>query len=560
MPVRGLRPPILALSAIASFALAAPASAEVEPGRNLEINHSIEFGVFENWSDAQDIRIDVMRGATLIATKTGRPEDNGRGGTIFEANHVGGADCWAGVPAGRTPDVKPGDKIVVTVLDALGAPTADVDYTFVRNIAFVENADGSVTGHARGAETAPGVFDLNAPLDTVDNIMEAKRVLAPETADYAFSPADFGLNGTFTNVQVGGTPGAGELFIDYLDGSGGGTGNTVTFPAEEDGPCGPKLTTGLTSSSHSVINIANAGGDLVVGGPRDGTSTVTGLTFGGTAYTADNSASDAWTATIPAADLAALANNADHELVVSFSDGSPDATRTIRKDVTAPVLAASLAPGTYTGARSVALSSDGAEDVRYTVDGSLPTASSRVYDGTPLALGVGTHTIRAFSTDAAGNRTDTTYSYTIEAVPAPAEETKPEPEPRVVEVPVVVPGPAPAPVTAAVEPLRALALNGLSARRALSLREARRGIRVNAQLPAGAEVVRVRLVRVSGGRRTVVHRSVRLTPGGPAMRLTIGGAALRRKLRAGSYVIEVTPGASRSSLGTPSVRRITIRR
>jgi hypothetical protein len=550
----------LALPLLASAALAAPARAEVAPGRNLEVNHSIEFGVLEGWNAGQTVRVDVRRGATLIATKT----------VVFDAsrtvdiNHLGGSDCWEGVP-GRTPDIKPGDRVVATVLDpATGNPTADVDYLFVRNIVFDENADGTMTGFARGRETSPGVFNINAPIDAAADVIEARRV-AGDRFDRVFAPADLDATGAFNNVFIGGVPLSGELFIDHIEQSGGGNGTTTASRSsdEVERPCGALATTALSSASHAVINAANVGTDLVIGGPRLAPTTVTGITFGGRTYVADNSAPDTWSARIPAADLAALANNASHTLTVTFSDSAPAESRTIRKDVTPPSVGATLSPGTYTGAQSVALRSDGGEDVRYTLDGSLPTASSRVYDGTPLVLGVGTHTIRAFATDAAGNRHDVTLNYTILApvVAGPAGGTAGGAG-TTVATPAGT-GSTPAGTSAAGGITAAAGRVALRAfatpPRVKRSRASRYGIRVVMRVGGDAKVVRVRVYRrLRGGRRVLVATAFRAPRGAGVNRLSLREPRLRRDLRIGDYEVEATPGASRTDLGASSRARFRV--
>ena len=551
-----LRPRHLALPILATAAFAAPAQAEVAPNRNLEVNHSIEYGLLEGtgYTVGQDVRVDVFRGSTLIATKTGEFAA-GRDGAFFEMNHVGGSDCWDGVAPGRTPDIKPGDRFVATILDeTTGADTADVDYFFVRDIAFDENPDGTITGHARGQETSPGVFNLARPVDPDVEVMEAKRVAAARSV-YTFTGADLNGSGAFANITVGGAPGTGELFIDHLDETGGGSGTTTATRSSDEPelPCGPIATTALSSVSHSVINLANVGTAMVVGGPRLAPATVTGVTFGGTTYAAVNNA-DTWTATIPASALGALANNAQHMLSVSFSDGAPNETRSILKDVTAPLVTATLDPGTYTGARSVALRSDGSEAVRFTTDGSRPSALSRVYDGTPIVLGVGTHVIRAFSTDAAGNRSDATFTYTILAPVVPPPAT-----PATGAGAAAAQGGGGAALTTAPASSNTGATSRVSLRafatppRVKRSRASRYGIRVVMRVASDAKVVRVRIYRsLSNGRRVLVATVFRSPRGAGVNRMSLRDGSVRRKLRIGNYEVEATPGASRTDLGVSS--------
>jgi len=85
------------------------------------------------------------------------------------------------------------------------------------------------------------------------------------------------------------------------------------------------------------------------------------------------------------------------------------------------------------------------------------------------------------------------------------------------------------------------------------------GVRADMRVAPGTNVVRIAIYRARGGRRTgralyVTHRVPLET--GP-MRVTLRGSGLLRKLRAGSYVMEVRAGRSVSSLG--AVRRVGFR-
>lgn len=126
--------------------------------------------------------------------------------------------------------------------------------------------------------------------------------------------------------------------------------------------------------------------------------------------------------TIPRTDpaLPDLNDLSDGQITVSgaYAPVNGGQSKQIRKDTAAPVLSADPAPGTYTGLRGIALQSNGGETIRYTTDGFPPNNNSKIYDGQRIQLGFGTHTIRAFSTDGANNRTDATFNYTLNR-PAP---------------------------------------------------------------------------------------------------------------------------------------------
>jgi hypothetical protein len=111
--------------------------------------------------------------------------------------------------------------------------------------------------------------------------------------------------------------------------------------------------------------------------------------------------------------------------------------------------------------------------------------------------------------------------------------------------------PAPAPVVVQAPVLKPLALKALNAPSRLRLRVARHaGIGATFSAPAGANVARVRLLK---GGVPVATKLVALATAG---RQTVHLRAPRA--RAGQYVLEVTIGASASSLTAPKTARLTL--
>lgn len=98
-------------------------------------------------------------------------------------------------------------------------------------------------------------------------------------------------------------------------------------------------------------------------------------------------------------------------------------------DTKAPTVSASPAGGTYTGTQTVTLtcsdgSGSGCQHIRYTTDGSTPTASSTVYTEA-LQISANT-TLRFFAADAAGNVSEVrTETYVIDTV-APTVSANPQ--------------------------------------------------------------------------------------------------------------------------------------
>lgn len=534
----GRRSRLVVLPLLAMGAFAAPAQADVSTGRNLEMAHSIEFAVLEGWPLGSTLKVDVLRGTTLIATKTGQVTAGAKPNTTtFEVNHVGGDDCWE--VTGGTPDIQPGDKVMATVMDGAN-PTSDVDFAFVRDIGFDIAPDGTMDGHARGDETAPGVFSLTAPINLTTAIMEAKRV---GQGGVEILSTDVQPNGSFRKVLPGT---GGEVFIDWVNTTaGGGTETTTTFPDSDLGelPCGPRLTTGLTSNSHPQINIANVGTPMVIGGPRRDGVTVSAA-FDGVDLAVDNDTPGTWSASVT---TSATLPEGTYSLVASFSDGAPDQTRSIVKDVTAPVVSATRVGD------AVALSSNGGEVVRYTTDGTAATSSSRIYDGNRVPLAVGANTIRVLAVDAVGNPTQQApFTFTVDAPPA---QQGPGAGAAAGVAEAVAPAaavPADSGETTAVGTSATNSLLSLqrlaTAARVKRSRARLLGIRLVLDLPAGTEVVKINVYRRTGGTLRLLSSGFKSV--GPGRRtVKQSHATLRRLLKIGSYEVQVTPGRSKTDLG-----------
>jgi hypothetical protein len=462
-----------------------------------------------------DVRVDIMRGGTTVGTKV---FPGGAGEVAHDAGN-----CWDGVPAGTSPDIKGGDKIVATILT--GAQTGQQDFFFVRRIQFDETTPGVISGTAFGVP--------NGDAFSMSQAMTGERIDAQRRNDVGRfdggGPVDADGNFSFA---LGGDGGA--IGSDFVEGGG----NTVTEAGGEGASaCGPRQTTALSSVSHGVINAGNVGTDLVLGGPRNDPGQATNVRIGGKDYAPVNGA-DTWSATVPAADLAALTDNVNHVVAVSYNAaGGPTERRTILKDVTAPVLGATVAPGAYTTGQSIGLTSDGGEEVRYTLDGSPPSSSSRLYDGVPVGFGAGVHTIRTMAIDRAGNRSDASFVYDI-ASGAVAPTPRPTP-PSVVGINTVL------------QPSRSLTVSALkAASKRIKARNARRnGVRIAMDLKSGTRVVQVSLYRRSGGKRKLVGQVVRFPNRGGAYAVRLRTKSIRKALgKAALYEVVATPGTSQSAL------------
>ncbi|MCF6745241.1 hypothetical protein E9529_13350 [Blastococcus sp. KM273128] len=117
MPAAGMAlalvAPALVGTAPASASLTGPG---VGPNKNITVFHNLDFvGVFGYGTVGQTVRVEVIRDGAVIGVAQG-PAWNTDEGVGLEVNHgvepgapVYPGDCWAG----GTPDIKPGDRVVV---------------------------------------------------------------------------------------------------------------------------------------------------------------------------------------------------------------------------------------------------------------------------------------------------------------------------------------------------------------------------------------------------------------------------------------------------------------
>ncbi len=78
----------------------------------------------------------------------------------------------------------------------------------------------------------------------------------------------------------------------------------------------------------------------------------------------------------------------------------------------------------------------------------------------------------------------------------------------------------------------------------------KQGIRLTMGLPSGTEIVKVNVYRKTGTKLTLLSSGFRVTSSAVPFRVSQSQPALRRLLRRGSYAVQVTPGYSKTELGT----------
>lgn len=431
----------------------------VKEGRTLEVFHGIEFVGLSNYPQSADVRVDVVRDGVVTGSTTQKTSADG----LLEINHVGGGqfpagDCWN--PA-ATPDIRPGDTVLTTVLDKSGNDSADVDSTVVRDVEIYTDQT-QVVGNT--IELYGHVRDLpNAQIDEANDVLELrlnangftwdqsnggrKDLRAPVPAT-AIAP-----DGTFKHVfNVSATEANNASTLGFEQGiewspavvePANPTEITVFDGSDIEGVgCPPRLAAdanAITSSSHPFINGAN-GSDLE-------------LKLGGLASLATSEVSvsivqeqdgqrnvittkpaqlngKTWTVSIPMGELSGL-NQGQFDAEAAFTGtavGTEPApiswsTASMMKDTEAPaapsVAADSPQPGTYNVAQQIALSAEEGAKVYYTTDGSDPSdannAARQLYS-TPIEVG-STQTVKAVALDRAGNASSPVvgFAYTIVA-------------------------------------------------------------------------------------------------------------------------------------------------
>jgi hypothetical protein len=631
------------LSGVAAAALAAlaaaPAGAVVPPNNGvgglssppIHLINSFpvrDFVHTAGWVPDDRVTINVLRGPNdvevgtatavtpfFVPAKAGSPPE-----WDVDVNHPGAA-CWETT----TPDLRPGDKIRATIVANASDPTrvGTADQIVSQNVTAgpaVETAPNSNVVVVHGtAETQDGQQYPDGQLESrlvakkqlfnINGRREIRAITGAATGNDGLISYDqpgsttnfnwtatFDLNDTFAHPNP--SPSADTATAVGAESRGMWLGrnpaaaNEVTAYefAQIPGPAAPCTAplakTGITGTTRSFLNSGFFAGGQTVTVSGVATSDVTAVSVagpGGPAHGA-NLSNGTWSADVPAADLAGLADG-PVSLTATFTGGTvPTDSVTVTKDTVAPG-AASATPGagTYTSAQDVTLSTasgDGDSTVHFTVNGNTPTATSP--PSTAQIHVTASQTIKAIVVDPAGNASPvSSFAYTIATPPPPppppgggttgggtsggggttgtgggttggtpaAGASSGLPAPATIIV--VSQAPTGAPATAAAPPAL-LALGGVSApQRIGSARLRAHGLSVLVHLPAEARVVRLVVYRMRHGRKDATALSIgyRPTGGATTLRLRLSDRALLRKLRPGRYRLEITPGRSQADLG-----------
>ena len=134
----------------------------VAAGHNITVFHNLDFVAVFGYSLGEEITVEVFRGQTLIGTATGNAA--GEAPEIgLEVNHgpegvPQPGDCWEG----STPNIRPGDRIVVTSAGGTDEVIVDRIRFGARGPRALPNRDIVVpfqAFRANGTPIAPGFID-----------------------------------------------------------------------------------------------------------------------------------------------------------------------------------------------------------------------------------------------------------------------------------------------------------------------------------------------------------------------------------------------------------------
>lgn len=449
----GLVKKVLAASlltvAVTLPALVPAASAEdvVKRGRTIEAFTGTNLVDLQGYPSNKSVRIQVLRNGVLVSSVAGRTDADG----FVEFNHTGGGQVPQGDCFQRpvTPDVMPGDMIRTKVAGETTTDRAVVRDIFMDTEATaVSEANDTITvkGHVRNTADAPIArgdvlelrlnadgFTWDVTKDPEDPADEGRRDLRDQV-----SAAEIRADGSFTHVfRVSdadarrAAPNNFEQAFEWSKGVGEAPPSIFVSDAAGGEPivgCPPLATHAVTGKSVAAINKANLAQGLRFSGIAKGADAVTVTLSDGKAATKDvkldatpkraytapgeTAAHQTWrTADMTANQLRLLKRLDDGTLTASIGQGP---NLDVLKDTVAPSKAptATPRPGTYSRTQIVTLDAGRGMEIRYTLNGSRPTANSNLFTR-PIKV-TRTKTIRAIAVDRAGNKSPIgSYRYVI---------------------------------------------------------------------------------------------------------------------------------------------------
>jgi hypothetical protein len=528
----------------------------VRPGNNITVFHNIDMVATFGHAVGAQVQVDVFRAEHRIATARGRAVDAGPEGGALEVNHgpegvPQPGDCFDGA----TPDIRPGDRIVVSNPGG----RAGVDEAIVDDIGF--NATpvkrlwvNPQTG--KPAEFVPVLDENGAPTDeTVPAPGSREEVWVEGTASLV------GADGSRSPMPVSKLDSGG--FIDPADNQLRLGPNVIDAPLG-DGTFRERYWAPFAiernRAGHSnayIMNALESGESHELGYGHTDVLPPASMLIDGFGEQAG-----------PAPGCESAPKEAS-----SVGTVSVDELTAANSDPSAPdLVVGGWAAGTVDSAKVVL--SNGAQSLEKAVDMSAgPDARgwSAAFTQSELAdLGDGTLSARLTVDDTPVGATRIIRRDTAPPVSTPAT---PDPEQAPTTVPASAPGigvlgvvdaraavpvigslaPAGEAVTARVRGLSAPARVARSAAR-------RRGVVTSFVTPAGARYAQVRVYRLGGGERRLLATRVMAATPGRRQTARFTSASIRRRLAAGRYAIEVRTGASPARLGPAEVALVRVAR
>jgi hypothetical protein len=433
-------------------AMALPTGPGIRDGKNVTVFHNLDFVAVFGYEVGEQLTVEVFRGDHLIGSAFGPAVEVDEGLPLngaLEVNHgpegtaVQG-DCWTG----HTPDILPGDHIVVT--DSTGATDEILvdDITMEAPRDYTETADTSdvaVEGRASYADgTAIPVEQLNSGEIRVGSRFRASAsevVRTPGTTDgytaiYRAPYLDLRNRDNLSPAQQKQAILTGDHAMGYghvaplpretqvLDGLGGGG----PAPGCEQAP---GQANAVATSDDEAVNLTsdtlNLGGtamDMVSGVSvtlSDGDAATLDPTVAATDLSA-GPGEKTWSVQFSRAQLDALNDGtltATGSYDLTAGGTTTGANMEIEKDTVAPANVTATPPGgLFNGNQSVTLNGPAdADQVRYTLNGSNPSATTgTIYNEQEIQI-TSNQTIKAIAIDAAGNPSGiASFAYEIDRV------------------------------------------------------------------------------------------------------------------------------------------------
>jgi hypothetical protein len=411
------------LSAVLALAVISPSASAADPVHTVSVSKDESVVVVGGLTAGDEVQVEVRRNGIQIGSALGVAPPDGS----FELHHKvevldetlpETAICWTG----HTPEILGGDVVRVTsggFEDQVVVSDIDVTQEPTR----VDANTGTVMGRIAGP--VPPISELTVTTSGRTASEERFDGRAPGTSDGVVGKLRYVAPGRFKATFDGLSPAQMGAFLDSEDvrathqsaSTDSASHSTVaTYGADArfvEDLCPPVARRAVTGTSQGVINRDNVDEPLKVWGVSAGASAVrvgledrNGTRRTWPATVIDTGTAQAWQVTYPAGSLSKFA---DGKLTIS-AEYTEDAgvlagvERTIRKDTVAPARPR-IRPrgGTFQRSVKVRISSPGARELWYTLNGTRPGPNRGAEYDREFTLSRSA-ALKAVAFDAAGNR------------------------------------------------------------------------------------------------------------------------------------------------------------